>query len=131
MEEKSFEKIKTEVTAFGVYDFYDNFVVGEWTEDHATAEQVDALRMCFDDFFGGKPYGYIGNRVNSHSVDVADVKSVLSQAKNLKEVAFVTYSTVSQSIAYVEKAFYKSHQLHIYSDLQEAMQWMSEEMTNY
>ena len=128
MNEIPYQKLKTEVTDFGVYDFYQYFVVGEWTVDHATAEQVEILRILFDEFFQGKPYGYIGNRVNPHSVDVAEVRTVLQQAKNLKNVAYVIYSTVAQNVANVEKTFYDSHQLHVYSDLGKAIEWMSAEM---
>lgn len=128
---EAFKKLRTEDTGFGIYEFYEDFVVGEWKVDHATAEQVETLRNLFDEFYKGESYGYIGNRVNPHSVDVAEVRHVLRRAENLKEVAFVIYSTVGQSIAYIEKTFYDSHELHIYSELEDAMQWMSEEMAKY
>ena len=125
------QKLHTENTGFGVYDFYDSFVVGEWTMDHATAEQVEALRNLFDSFYKGKPYGYVGNRVNPHSVDVAEIRRVLRMAENLKEVAFVIYSTVAQSIAYIEKTFYDSHELHVFADLEDAVVWMESAMLPY
>jgi len=121
----SYKKQHTEITSFGIYDFYDGFVVGEWTDEHATAQQVAEIKILFDHYFQGKAYGYIGNRVNPHSVDVADVRDVLRKAQNLKEVAFVIYSNMAQTIAYIEKSFYDSHRLHVYSDLEQAMQWMA------
>jgi len=128
MAESDIKKLHTETTRFGVYDFYQDFVVGKWTEDHATAEQVDELRVLFDSYFKGKSYGYIGDRINPHSVDVAKIRTVLKKAENLKKVCFVIYSTVAQSIAYIEKTFYDSHDLQIFSDLETAKEWMSEEM---
>ena len=122
--ERSSAPLHTHKTTFGNYHFYEHFVVGEWTDEHASAEQVEMLKGLFDDYFEGAPYGYIGNRVNPHSVDVAEVRKVLKSAENLKEVAFVTYTPMGQSVAYIEKAFYDSHNLHVFPTLEEALEWM-------
>jgi hypothetical protein len=131
MGEISLEKQHTETMAFGRFDFYSNFVVGAWTDDHATAEQVVLIRDLFDSFFRGEPYGYIGNRVNAHSVDVTKVRNVLHSAVNLKEIAFVIYSEIGQQVVMIEKAVYRSHDLQVFEDLKEAMLWMHNAMKAY
>ena len=128
MSEISYRKIHTEDTGFGVYDFYDSFVVGKWQVEHATAEQVETLRNLFDSFFQGQPYGYVGNRINPHSVDVASIRNVLSKAENLRAVCFVIYSEVGENVAQIEKAIYHSHNLQIFSNLEGAIQWVGSEM---
>ena len=129
--ERSLSPLHTHKTSFGSYHFYEHFVVGEWTDDHASAEQVKTLRELFDEYFKGAPYGYIGNRVNPHSVDVAEVRKVLKGAENLKEIAFVTYTPMGQSVAYIEKAFYDSHNLHVFQTLEEALEWMAQAMQQH
>lgn len=116
---------------FGTFQKYKRFVIGKWVASEATPQQVNDLRLLLDVEFEGMPYGYIGDRVNPHSVDTVGVSNVLKMAVNLKYIAFVTYNLQAEMIASFETQFYQSHQVSIFHDLKKAMNWMNEKMSPF
>ncbi len=75
--------------------------------------------------FGGKPYGYISNRVYSYAVDPLVYKESADYPA-LIAIAVVTEREIGRKSAQVERSFYyDKNSFEIFSSLDKAVAWMS------
>lgn len=131
MQDEYNKLLKTIELDFGIFKIYKDFSVGEWTDNHVSPEQVIILIDLFDSEFEGRPYGYVANRINPHSIDVTGVARIGGSESNLKRIAFVSYTTTGRSIAYLEKGYYKKHDVEVFASLEKAIEWMHAGMIVY
>ena len=104
---------------------FDKFIITEFNKGTTVDED------CFLNLFlildscsvEKKPFGFISNRVNSYAVDARAYEKVAKYAKRFYTSAFVVYSK-RMSIATSFEEYIYNTKLSVFSELNEAVQWM-------
>ncbi len=114
---------------FAQFKVYPHYIVGEpvfganmgLEETHIAREQLVPL-------FEGRPWGYIGNRVNLNSVDPMVYASLKEKASNFTAMAIVAYAPSTARVAALEEALIRAAKVEfgLFGDLASAEQWMLE-----
>lgn len=110
---------------FGKVWFKENILIAEFNE--GILFDVDNNRQLLEigkNTFGGEPYGYISNRINSYAVNPM-VYRESANAPNLKAIAVVSKNETSRQNAILERQFYRdSNSFEVFENLEEALTWI-------
>lgn len=114
---------------FGKVWFKDNILIAELNEGILfDVENNRKLLEIGKKTFQDRPYGYISHRINSYAVNPM-VYLESANISNLKAIAVVTNSVVSNNNAVLEKQFYRdSNSFEIFTSLDEAIEWMKAQL---
>lgn len=114
---------------FTILDFYDDFVVSRIREGVVfSKEQVrDLIEVC-SNFFEGREFVYISQRVTNYNVDPT-IYLNLDLVDNLAGIAIVSSKTSSLMMAGFEQNFSKVP-YGIFLDLEEALEWKNDVIKN-
>lgn len=112
--------------SFGDFYLFDGFVISEvyegvtfsW-EQHGK-KVVEDLAYLYDT--NGHNLILISNRINSYSIKPADWRKFFKNRYALNGYAVVSYSTIGNSIALLEKFFIKAKSKR-FSSLENAIEW--------
>ena len=110
---------------FGVYYLCDGFVIGELNEGiHFDYDKADDIAEKLIDFYGDSPaLCLVSNRINSYSVEPQNWTRVLKlYPKLLRRSCIISYNTLSQFNADLEKRFFKEN-IVTFKTLTEAINW--------
>lgn len=116
---------------FGKVWFKDNILIAELNEGILLdVESNRKLLAIGKKNFGNEPYGYISYRVNSYAVNPM-VYLESASVSNLKAIAVVSTNALSRNNAVLERQFYKdSNSFEVFTNLEEAVSWVSSQLTN-
>lgn len=111
---------------FGNFTKYERFIIGV---PHLYANMGIAEAREINAKIGSqftKPYGYIGDRCNEHSVDPRVYLMAPKESDLLKCIAIVVYSDSSRKIAQLEKqaADTANFPYEIFEDVESAKKWV-------
>lgn len=114
----------------GTYYFYDQYFVSEINEGEViTLEKLDDLIPLVIKHYGdGKPFTYISNRINSHSITPLDyLNCPLNAMENFKGYGVVAYNKNCKISLEIEKHFAK-RPFHQFDDLKSAINWTGKQL---
>ena len=119
------QTVKAYDLEFGIFKQYDRYILGTPHKyaNMGIPEAREINRVIGQQYT--KPYGYIGNRVNIHSVDPTLYLYANKENPLLISVAIVVYSEASRKIAELEKqaADASGMKFGIFDDLDSAIEW--------
>lgn len=114
---------------FGKVWFRDNILIAELNE--GILFDVESNRQLLDigrERFREQSYGYISYRINSYAVNPL-VYLESANTPNLKAIAVVSTNEICRNNAVVERQFYNDkNSFEVFSDLEEAILWMNEQL---
>ncbi|WP_109298831.1 hypothetical protein [Aquimarina sp. AU474] len=125
MQPKNDKLIKKYDLTLGTYYFFEGYFIAEIREGEViTLEKLnDLIPLVLKHYGDGKPFSYISNRVNSHSISPVDYLSCpLNGMENFNGYGVVTYSNLCEKSIQVEKHFAKKP-FHQFNDLEDAINW--------
>lgn len=113
---------------FGRVWFLENILIAELDEGILfDVENNRKLLQIGSETFREQPYGYISNRKNSYAVNpMVYIES--ANAPNLKAIAVVSQSEICKQNAVLERQFYKENHFEVFSNLEEAIDWMKSQL---
>jgi len=109
----------------GVYYFFENYFIAEIKEGEIITLQKldDLIPLILKHYGNGKPFSYISNRVNSHSISPVDyLDCPLNSMKNFSGYGVVTYNKISEKSVHVEKHFARKP-FYQFNTLEDAINW--------
>lgn len=104
------EKILVTEFSLGAHINFDNFYTA-------------ALKV--QEFYKGKDFGIIANRINSYSLDLNDAPLFNEVFPNCKAYAIVNYNPATDKIIEVENQFFPLNR-NIFRTLPEALNWVDQ-----
>ncbi|MBQ4820308.1 hypothetical protein [Aquimarina sp. MMG016] len=111
----------------GSFYFYENFIIGEVGEGMSLDfESGNKLYQLIDTHYKKKvPYVYISNRIHSYSFTPTRLYGASEHFPNLKGYAIVTYDTINNKVAQLEKKF-SDIPTSLFNNLGDAILWAEE-----
>ncbi len=111
--------------------FFENYVIAEFKEgiNLCFANFSDAA-LLINQFYGKNNFGFINNRIHSHSVLLADAHLFNKSFKNLKACASVVYSIFGDRSFELEKHFF-SFKKKKFTDLNSANYWVIKKLRKH
>ena len=111
--------------SFGDIFLFERYLIVEFNEGviHNT-ELNETIIAITEAHFGDKPFGYIANRVNSHSVDPI-VYHQSGKIHNLKAIAIISFNLRNMATAALEKTFF-CKPFRIFENLDMACDWIDQ-----
>ncbi|MEP3208876.1 MAG: hypothetical protein ABJN95_06795 [Maribacter sp.] len=112
--------------SFGDFYLFDGFVIAEvyegvtFTWDNHGKKVVEDIAYLYDT--NGHDLIFISNRINSYSIKPTDWRKFFKNRYVLNGYAVVSYSTIGNSIALLEKLFIKT-QSKRFNSLEDAIEW--------
>ncbi len=109
----------------GTYYFFESYFIAEINEGEViTLEKLNDLIPLVQKHYGdGKPFSYISNRINSHSISPVDYLSCpLNGMENFNGYGVVSYSRLCEKSIQVEKHFAKKP-FYQFENLDQAINW--------
>ncbi|MEB3344504.1 hypothetical protein U6A24_03475 [Aquimarina gracilis] len=109
----------------GTYYFFEGYFIAEVKEGEViTLEKLnDLIPLIFKYYGNGRPFSYISNRINSHSISPIDyLNCPLNEMENFNGYGVVTYTKICETSVQVEKHFAKKP-LYQFNNLEEAINW--------
>ncbi|WP_378176960.1 hypothetical protein [Aquimarina sp. SS2-1] len=113
----------------GTYYIYDQYMIAEIKEGEViTLGKLDDLIPVILKHYGdGRPFTYISDRVNSHSIVPTDyLNCPLKYMDNFKGYGVVTYNSISTISTEIEKHF-AQRPFYNFKNLQDAIEWTKNE----
>lgn len=114
---------------FGIYEFHDNYIIGEVGEGESVGiEEISQVVDLAKQKYTGN-FGYISNRRKDYSLDLK-VWAFSAQLINLKVYAFVVNDRSSPDILKLEMSYLEDSnppegtQLKVFTQLEEAVTWV-------
>ncbi|ADE54046.1 hypothetical protein [Coraliomargarita akajimensis] len=112
---------------FAKFIVHEHFIVGE--PAYGVNMGLEELRVAGAQLiprFEGRPWGYIGNRVNFNSVDPTVYANLKAQAPNFTAMAIVAHAPSTARVAALESVLIRSADLEfgLFDDLEHAQEWM-------
>lgn len=110
---------------FGVIEFYDDYAIGIMNEGaHLSNAEDIMIFSCCEDIFGGKPFGYISNRLNSYSINPMAHKSASNNLDSLIAYAVVA-QTPAHRLSYSVERIFLEKPIAYFTELNLAKEWIS------
>lgn len=108
--------------SFGTFFIHTNYMVGEFAPgvEIDVPMSLDFMALAQEHFVG--PYVYIGNRINSYSIDPC-VYRVVPPPENFKGFGAVTYRPATYHAVQVERNFLPDIPLGIFFNINDAVNW--------
>ncbi len=104
--------------------FFENYVIAEFKEGtNLCFENFKDAALLIKQFYGNSNFGFINNRIYSHSVLLADAPLFNKSFKNLKACASVIYSIFGDRSFELEKHFFDFNNKK-FTDLNLANTWV-------
>ncbi|MEM9227812.1 MAG: hypothetical protein AAGA45_07575 [Verrucomicrobiota bacterium] len=112
----------THTLSFGTFTIYPQIMVGELAEGtNLDIDKLRTLKALAEEHYE-EPFGYIGNRVNSFSIDPCTYRA-LKPMSNLVSLAYVTYSAAQRHALGLERDFLPSIPVGTFYRLDDAFRW--------
>ncbi len=116
----------------GVIWVHDRILINEMNE--GALLDVETNRQILEigrNNFGKEFFGYISHRINSYAVNPM-VYRESAEHSQLKAIAVVSSNPLTRQTARLEQQFYANkNSFGIFSSLEEASQWMKEQISTY
>ncbi|MFC4633208.1 hypothetical protein ACFO3O_04780 [Dokdonia ponticola] len=114
---------------FGKVKIQDDIVIAEMKEGITIDINYNKefLEFC-ENYFKGKPYGYISNRIYSYSINPT-VYLNTAKNSNIRAIAVVSSDPVNQRNVIIEKQFFE-HPFEAFATLEEAIAWIHGVLAN-
>ncbi len=110
------------VLDFCILKFYDNYIISILNEGvNLTVEMSNKMSKIALDYYQGKPFVYITNRVHNYTVD-SEVYTEISKMKTLAGFVVVSDKKLSIKNALLEKIFLDKP-FQIFNNLDDAILW--------
>lgn len=117
---------ETEVYSLNSGDLYvfNNLAVFEAVEDFTSnpKDESEIINIIEYHFGKTKSFGFLANRINSYSINVARVSKVIPIFPNLKAYSAVYYDDISRRNLEFESHFHDIS-LNLFNDLKKAFSW--------
>jgi hypothetical protein len=114
--------LKTINLDFVHIEIYPDFLITSTKEGIVfDTKELEAIYNVFDNYFPGKDFGLIANRVNDYTVNPTCYLEC-SKYKRLKGMAILSHNEASYNNAKFEKAFYKD--LEVFYTLEECVSFI-------
>ncbi|MBW1295533.1 hypothetical protein [Aquimarina litoralis] len=113
----------------GTYFFYEEYIIAEIKEGVTITlgKLQDLIPIIRKHYGDGKPFTYISNRINSHSIIPTDyLECPFTYMENFKGYAVVIYNEVNEISTEIEKYFAKKP-FYNFSNLKDAINWSKKE----
>lgn len=114
---------------YGTIACYDNYLVVVMNQGITVKPEYNAdLVDLAENYFKGRPFGYITHRKNSYAVDPSVYRET-SKIENLVAFAVVSTKEITAQTVKVEKMFLEKP-FQLFAELDEAIAWVSEKVEN-
>jgi hypothetical protein len=108
---------------------FDNYVVAEFKEGvDITFDNFNEVTSIIKTKFKDKPFGFIGNRLNSYSINLRDAPKFNAYFPNLKAYAIVAYSVMTKRVFEVENHFFTFNR-KAFKNLEDATGWVEKTLS--
>ena len=112
----------------GDFHFFDNFIVAEFKQgSYVSFEDFKEIFDLSQEFFEGRPSGFVSNRINSYSINLLDIVDHKEKFKNLGAYAIVTYNHNTKRMLAIED-YYFSFNRERFNVLIDAVKWVKKEL---
>lgn len=109
----------------GDFHFFKNFIVTEFNEGvNVSFDDFKEIYELSQEYFEGRPYGVISNRINSYSIDLIDILRHMNKPGNLRAYAIVPHHNSSRPALILEDHYFKMQRKRFYS-IVEAAKWIN------
>lgn len=130
------ELIEYHKLKIGSLYFFNNFVITELNEGiHVDFDNFKEATRTILDYFGDKPFGFIGNRRNTYSIDLNDVRLFKKSFPNLKAYAVVSNSLFSKGVFDIENHFFETNTKKLnrkkFDTIDDAVVWVKNSLVVY
>jgi hypothetical protein len=106
---------------------FENYLINQIKEGHTVkVNHAKVLRAMIEKHYPDREMVYIGNRVNSYSVDPL-VYLQVSKIKNLSALCIVATSDLKRNTAFYEKQFCLKP-FEIFTSMNDALEWSSKQL---
>lgn len=106
---------------------FENYLINQIKDGHTVVvNHANVLSAMVEKHFPDREMIYIGNRVNSYSVDPL-VYLKVSEIKNLKALCIVAASDLKRNTALYEKQFY-AKPFEIFTTMNDAIVWATKQL---
>ena len=126
--ESTSEPIHIERNPLGVFTFYSDYAIAEWHNPEIDSFAFMRMEKVAKSVYAGRRWGYISNRTHATVSNPNAVYQMLQRDFTPVAVAIVTYSMRSQIVARIEKDYCKSVSLEIFTNLDNAIKWVQEQV---
>ena len=89
---------------FADVDIFEKYMHVTPKEVNMDVSKMEALLNIANENFSSS-FGYIGDRKNKNSIEPVSAAFLIEKAVNLKAIAVVTYSTITEKMVEIEKNF--------------------------
>jgi len=127
MTEKPIKHYSLEFAGVDIFEKYMHVTPKEVNMD---VPKMEALLNIANEHFSSS-FGYIGDRKNNNSIDPVSAAFLIEKAVNLKAIAIVTYSTITEKMVEIEKNFISNIPglniqvpIEMFEDLDSAVKWI-------
>lgn len=114
----------------GTYYFYDQYIIAEIKEGEVITlgKCQDLIPIVQKHYSDGKPFTYISDRINSHSIIPTDyLNCPFIYMDNFKGYGVVTYNSISKISTEIEKHF-AQRPFRNFKKLKDAIEWTKKEV---
>ena len=112
----------------GDFHFFDNFIVAEFKQgSYVSFKDFQEIFDLSQEYFNGRPSGFISNRVNSYSINLLDITENREKLSLLSAYAIVTYSHNTKRMLAMED-YYSESKRERFNSLMDAVKWMTKEL---
>ena len=115
---------------FADVDIFEKYMHVTPKEVNMDVSKMEALLNIANENFSSS-FGYIGDRKNKNSIEPVSAAFLIEKAVNLKAIAVVTYSTISEKMVEIEKSFISNIPglniqvpIETFEDLDSAVKWI-------
>ena len=115
----------------GTLHLFDNYIIAEFNEGvDINFENFSEVTEIIKSTYKDQPFGFIGNRVNSYSMDLKDAELYNKTFPNLKAYAVVAYKALTHRVFEIENRFFDFNR-EAFNNLEDAISWVEDNLSSF